>query len=258
MDQTRFLLREGWGEGHLCTHLTPGAAPDMIRVRDDTGDFTDYVATSTRLVLFGREIGQQSPWGSVVSTDIRNPDKFMYTLPGGRIEPYKDDVRGEGDDPADESIKECLEREVDEEIKLSPGSYEYYLVGIRKITKERSSEHATMNGIVCVDAIFVGISMLPLGVCHTRNGETGDREVVPPHILLGNPREGSTARAMLPKAQQIALCMGIIAIEEILGDTLSQLSPELRNLVKQSQSVAGEHFKRSMWRDHTQFLIPEQ
>ncbi len=257
MNNVSFLFTEGWKTGALWhpTHY-PDIPPDQVMVRNGAGgdQSEHYIATSTRLLLLGREIGRDAPWGAVVSTDVRNPDKFAYTLPGGRVQPDFDG--GRDDEQAEESVLACLSREVDEEVRLTEGEYEPFLIGIRRITERHSQEYSRMSGLICVDTLFVAITETRLGVCHTKNGETGDREVVSPLALLGNPREGSVARAMIPQAQKIALCAGLIALEEIVGNDLNQIDPGLRALVKHAQNAARAHFESSMWRPHTTLLVP--
>lgn len=247
MNTIAFLLAEGYKQGrvHQDTATARHIPKELVIVSDGKMERTEYCVTSTRIVLFGREIvggPLGDNYGIICSEDLRSA-KFANTLGGGRLEPYADEFRAEGDESAEESVLECLLREVDEELGLKLKEDEVTLVGVRTITEDRSDTLKTIDGRVCVDAYFVGFIDERLGAHRAHNGETGDRRVLSPEELLAPPR-GNVERRPLPQTQRLATATAIITTKDLWGDVLPK---EIVAMIDRTLPLAHETYQRSSW-----------
>ena len=250
-----FLLSEGYmlGQLHQDKSVAATAIPkELVVVTDSKGGRTEYCVTSTRIVLIGRELpggplGEH--YGIVCAEDLRS-NTVANTFGGGRLEPYANEFREEGDTSAEESVLECLLREVDEELGLSLATDEVTLIGLRTITEDRSDTLKTIDGRVCVDAYFCGFVDTRLGAHRAHNGETGDRRVLTPEELLAMPARGSVERKPLPQTQRLALATAIITISDLWE---KMLPAPIAELIARTLPLARMTYRSSSW---TKNFIP--
>jgi len=244
---TAFLLRDGYQIARLFNpnSLEACAIPsDSVVVVNDQGLPTEYSVTSTRITLIGRELpggplGDE--YGIVCSEDLRS-GVCDNTLGGGRLEPYSGEFREEGDVDAEESVIDCLLREVKEELGIDLNPNEVKLVGLRTITEDRSSEVKMMNGKVCADAYFVASVDDRLSAYRAHNGETGDRRVLSPEELLRTT--SSAEKRVLPQTQRLAVATAIITLWDMFGATLPK---PVYELIQRTLPLARGVYNTSHW-----------
>lgn len=242
------LLSEGYSLGriHHQGSAEARAIPKEVVVTSSRDGQMEYCATSTRIVLIGREISGgplKENYGVVCGEDLRS-STFANTLGGGRLEPYAADYRAQGDTTAEESVIECLLREVDEELGIQLKEDEVTLIGLRTITEDRSDVLKTIDGRVCVDAYFCGFVDERLGAYRARNGETGDRRVLSPEELLAMAPRGSEGEKTLPQTQRLAVATAIITIADLWMDVLPA---EIRELISRTLPLARTTYRNSSW-----------
>ncbi len=245
---TAFLLRDGYQIARLFnpnnTNPATAVAPDSVVVMNDKGERTEYCITSTRMTIIGRELpggplGDE--YGIVCSEDLRS-SVFCNTLGGGRLEPFDGEFRQQGDSTAEESVIDCLLREVLEELGIELNPKEVMLVGLRTITEERSTELKKIDGKICADAYFLGFKDERLEVFRAHNGETGDRRVLSPEDLFRTARAGE--KKPLPQTQRLAVATAIISVWDIFGNDLPQ---PIVDLVQRTLPAAREVYNNSHW-----------
>lgn len=219
-------------------------ATDSVLVVNDAGAVMEYCITSTRITIIGRELpggplGEE--YGIVCSEDLRS-SMCENTLGGGRLEPYSGEFREEGDVDAEESVIDCLLREVKEELGIALDPNEVMLVGLRTITEEHSSEVKMMKGNVCADAYFVAFVDERLSAHRAHNGETGDRRVLSPEELLRTAN--SAEKKVLPQTQRLAVATAIISISDIFG---SSLPKPVLDLIERTLPLCRHVYNCSHW-----------
>ncbi len=254
MNKIAFLLSEGYqlGRVHQDTETARRIPKEFVVVTNAQGVQTEYCATSTRIVLIGRELpggALGDEYGVVCSQDTRS-SKFENTLGGGRLEPYDGEFRTEGDEGAEESVLECLLREVQEELGLTLLAEEVTLIGLRTITEDGSGVPKTIDGRICVDAYFCGFVDERLAVHCEHNGETGDRRVLSPEELLLMPPRRSEGKRPLPQTQRLAVATAFITISDLWKDVLPA---PIAALVTRALPLAQAVYRSSGW---TKNFIP--
>ena len=245
---TAFLLSEGYRLARYfnpnCTDVARAVGKDIIVISDANGNRQEVVVTSTRITLIGQEITGGplgDDYGIVCGDDIRN-SRVSYTLGGGRMEPFALDYRVEGDEDAEESVMDCLLREVGAELGLAPNPNEVILVGVREITETNSRELKRIDGRICVDAYFAGIVNERLGVFRARDGEVGDRRVLSPEVLLHKLPRGE--KNPLPETQRLAVATTIITLWDLYGKTLPK---PITALIERTMPLARTAYKDNFW-----------
>lgn len=244
---TAFLLRDGYQIARLFDPNNPEtcAIPsDSVMVVNDKGIPVEYSVTSTRITIIGRELpggplGDE--YGIVCSEDLRS-GICENTLGGGRLEPYSGEFREEGDVDAEESVIDCLLREVQEELGIALDPNEVMLVGLRTITEVRSSVVKMINGKICADAYFIAFKDERLGAYRAHNGETGDRRVLSPEELLRSADKNE--KRVLPQTQRLAVATAIISLNDIFG---SSLPKPIRDLVQRTLPLCRAAYGSSHW-----------
>jgi len=254
---TAFLLNEGYQLGRLQDkkHADDDLPVESIVVSDGKGASQVYVATSTRVMLIGREIpggplGEDC--GIICGEDIRSDSRSENTLGGGRVEAFMGEFRAEGDTEAEESVLDCLFREVEAELglKLVPDSV--MLVGVRMISEKNSRELKRINSKICVDAYFAGIVDERLSAFRAKDGEVGNRRVLSPEELLGKPKWGE--RNMLPQTQRLALATGIITTSDLFENSLPEY---ITKMLRRSLPLARSVYRSSPWIENFMPLIQQ-
>ncbi len=202
----------------------------------------EYCITSTRITLIGREVpggplGEK--YGIVCAENTKG--NSCYTLAGGRLEPSVNENRLEETTPAEETVLDCLVREVEEELKLSIKTEEVALIGLRTITEDDGS-FRKIRGRICADACFLGVVDERLTASSGYRGETGERMVLPPKTLLARVARGE--KPILPQPQALALAMAIIAAKDLFGNAMPE---PLREIVSENYDYAFRASRRSRW-----------
>lgn len=226
---------------------------DGIVITDEHGHSTEYCATSVRITIIGREkaggpLGDK--YGIVCAENDRK--KTLYTLAGGRVEPSVN-LNREGEEPAEESVLECLKREVLEELRINidpTDSIEkggipegLLLTGVRIITEINSSEPQKIGDRICVDACFLMVIDERLGYSEGFRGETGTRSVLPPQKLFAQPKNGEMR--ILPQPQELALAMSIIFVDEIFS--IEERPAALQQIIENGLEEARNVRLNSRW-----------
>ncbi len=245
---TAFLVSEGYKLGRLYDAEKDKESEipiESVIVSDGNGGSEMYLATSTRVMLIGREIsggplGEDA--GIVCGEDIRSDSKSRNTLGGGRLEAFLDEFRTGEDKPAEESVMDCLIREVEAELGLVLKQERVMLVGVRTITEKDSREVKRINGKICVDAYFAGIIDERLCTFRARDGEVGDRRVLSPEELLVRPERGM--RNILPQTQRLAIVTGIITMSDLFGNTLPEY---INKMIQRTLPLARSVYQSSPW-----------
>lgn len=243
-----FLLNEGYRLGRLYDPAKDDRLDvpiESVIVSDGRGGSEMYLATSTRIMLIGREVplgplGEDA--GLICGEDIRGDSKSSNTLGGGRLEAFLDEFRTADDKPAEESVMDCLIREVEAELGLELMPKNVMLVGVRTVTEKNSREVKRIDGKICVDAYFAGIVDERLRAYRAKDGEVGDRRVLSPEDLLVRPERGM--RNMLPQTQRLAVATGIITISDLFGDSLPDY---ITKMIKRSLPLARSVYQSSPW-----------
>lgn len=232
---------------------------DNVRLINPDGTYEDCCATSVRIVIVGREtaggpLGER--YGIVCAENDRK--RTRYTLGGGRVEPSVNLNRVGEEDP-EESVLQCLRREVIEEldIDIDPlGATDQgetpdglLLIGLRGVTEEDSGEPKMLNGHKCVDACFFMIHEKRLGYSRGFKGETGVRSVLHPKELFARTERGELK--MLPQPQLLALAMSIIFAEEIFAE--DERPEALQQLIADGLEDARHVRDTSRW---TRYFTP--
>lgn len=227
---------------------------DTIRLINPDGSYEDCCATSVRIVIVGREtpggpLGER--YGIVCAENDRK--RTRYTLGGGRVEPSVNLLRV-GNEPSEESVLQCLRREVIEEldIDIDPNRITdkgetpdgLILIGLRYVTEEDTPEIKVFDGRKCVDACFLMIHEERLGYSHGFKGETGVRTVLHPNELFARTERGELKQ--LPQPQVLALAMAILFTEEIFAE--DERPEALKQLIADGLDSARHVRDTSRWK----------
>lgn len=233
---------------------------DTIRLINPDGTNEDCCATSVRIVIVGREkpggpLGER--YGIVCAENDRKRTK--YTLGGGRVEPSVNLNRTSEDMPSEESVLQCLRREVIEELEIDidprgvtdNGSTPdgLLLIGLRYVTEEEGDAIKMLGGRKCVDACFLMIHEELLGYSRGFKGETGVRAVLHPNDLFARTERGELKP--LPQPQVLALAMAIIFAAEIFSE--GERPEALRQLISDGLGKAKFIRETSRW---TRYFTP--